>query len=48
MKPLTKYYLDYQIKNEMGVACMRDTKGAYRDWWGNLKVRAHSEHMGDR
>jgi hypothetical protein len=34
----TEYYLDSQIKNkEIGVACMGDRKGAYRDWGGNLK-----------
>jgi hypothetical protein len=48
MKPLPKYYLAYQIKNEMVVACMGDRKGAYRDWWGNLKERAHPENIGDR
>jgi hypothetical protein len=41
----TKYYLVYQIKNNViGVACMGDRKGAYRDWWGNLKERIHSEN----
>jgi len=26
---------------------MGDRKGAYRDWWGILKVRAHLEDLGD-
>jgi len=29
------------------LACMGDTKGAYRDWWGNLKERADSKDLGD-
>ena len=44
---LTKYYLGYQIKNELGG--IQDTNGEEEHigvWWGNLRWRGHLEDLG--
>ena len=45
----TKYYLGYQIENEMGGAC--STYGGREEvhnefWWGNLREINHLEDPG--